>query len=166
MENNNPREEKAIQWLVSKGIQPVKGNWSFNIQLSTVKMEHWFYSRKSLKPEDTKLDLALRSFGSWVVQLERHDRLFVAQWRVDNRFEVESEQLKYRKIVQWPELKSLDDFPKLVSEIEQALDIKFTRHADVQGLDCKLEPYLNKNSIFFKWLSDCCTSINTNYIEP
>ena len=90
------------QWAAGLGMQPSADGWTIEITLSTVPMSHWFYKRNKLRPEDVKLSLTAPGWGHWVAQLDRHDRLYQVQWRQGNDLRVESEQLRFRKLLKWP----------------------------------------------------------------
>lgn len=158
---SNLRTKEMDQWLSSLGLNSEESVWTLGFTLSTTEIENWFYRRNKLKPEDVKIELIAPSAGTWVIQLERKDRLYVAQWRKENDFRVESQQMKYRRLVKWPELNSLYDFPKLINPIEDALNIKFIRHVDVGSRMIDLKPHLNTDSKLFYWLKDCSETIGT-----
>lgn len=151
-------QESALvmdQWMSRLAIPAQADPWSVVITLSTVPMDRWFYQRNALRPEDIQLRLIAPGCGLWYAELNRHDELFWAQWRPHGDFRVESQQLKYRRLVQWPRLDSLLDFPYLAGRIEQALSIRFIRHANVSAsgfLD--LDAWLDASSQKIRdWLS-------------
>jgi len=135
-------------------------SWHLTISLSDVPMENWMFHRNKLKDENLLLFLELRSIESWKVQLERHDRSYVAQWREDSRFDVEASLMKYRRLVEWPPLTSLEKFPDLVSEIETALDVQFLKVAQVRHSNLSPGQSLDDGSVFRKWLSNCADEID------
>jgi hypothetical protein len=150
-------------WCSRLGVTSEAEAWSVGFSLSTVPMENWFYKRKALRPEDLKLELTVPSYGLWLAELRRHDNLFLIQWRPNGDFRVESSQLKYKKIIKWPVLNSLYDFPLLVEQIEKALSIKFIRHANIgtNGF-VNLDSWVSESSPKIqKWLAPCADSIGT-----
>ena len=159
---NTLKTKEMEKWLQSLGLSSDENYWTISFTLSTTKIDNWFYSRNKLKNEDVKIELITPSSGTWVVQLERKDRLYVAQWRKENDFRIESQQIKFRKLVKWPELHAIYDFPELIHAIESALEIKFIKHVNVSAKFVDLEPHINSNSKLFKWLEVCAKIIGTN----
>lgn len=102
--------------------------------LSTTHIENWLYGRNKLKNEDIRLDFTISDDETWQVQLERKDRLFLAQWRPNNHFHIDSQLLKYRSFIQWPAFNHSDEFPLFIKQLEQALKITFVPHVNVRGL--------------------------------
>ncbi|MCB4806617.1 hypothetical protein LG651_00025 [Tamlana sp. 62-3] len=86
-------------WISSLGLTPTSKYWDITFTLSSTEIEKWLYRRNKLKPEDTRISLSVRSFGSWTVNLERHDKLYISQWRANNDFRVESQQMKYSTFI-------------------------------------------------------------------
>ncbi|MDX8554431.1 hypothetical protein MK851_12465 [Tenacibaculum sp. 1B UA] len=141
-------------WLSSLNLKYSNEYWGMTLTMSTVNIEHWLYSRNQLKPEDLKLTLSMYITGSWVAQLERKDQLFLAQWR-ESGLTVESQQLKYRRLIPWPKLASYTKFPLIIPAIETALDVKFIRHIDISTVGIAPKQYLKKNSKMQQWLKPC-----------
>jgi hypothetical protein len=149
---------QARRWASSIGLDELPNGWVLRFTLSTVPIENWFYRRNKLKPDSIQLTLSVPDYGLWVAQLERHDELFQVQWRTGDDLRVQSQQLKYTRLVAWPRLQSLEEFPKLVSAIEPCIGIRFIRHADVGArmLDSKL---LTSNPTLRNWLSPCVDTV-------
>lgn len=154
--------EKVHNWISSLGLTPTSEYWDITFTLSSTAMEKWLYRRNKLKPQDTRISLSVRSFGQWVVHLERHDKLYESQWRANNDFRVESQQMKYSTFIKWPKLNNIEDFPKLIKPIEEALNIKFIEHVDVTSDKIDLNPHINTKSKLFEWFSGCSKTIGTN----
>ena len=150
-------KEAFENWLSSLNLKYNKDYWGMTLTMSTVNIEHWLYSRNQLKPEDLKLTLNISIAGYWVVQLERKDRLFLAQWR-ESGLSVESQQLKYRRLIPWPKLASYTKFPLMIPALETALDVKFIRHIDISTVGIDLKQYLKKNSKMQQWLKPCANT--------
>ncbi|MDC0008167.1 hypothetical protein OAE12_00495 [bacterium] len=148
------KENEMNDWLTFLGLAAKQDGWTMELTMSTVPIDNWFFSRNKLKPEDIKIRLIAPSWGRWLVQLERHDQLFLAQWYEDY-FTVDSEQIKYRKLIQWPALEGIYDFPKLIAPIEAALNIEIIKHIDVGARFIDLKPHLNSRSKLYEWLKDC-----------
>ena len=162
----------AVQaWATHVGMAPHLGSpWAVALRLSTVPMDHWFYRRKALKPEDLQLDIAIPSYGLWCATLLRHDGLFMAQWRPGGRFNVESQQMKYTRLTPWPAMASLMDFPALAGALEKALSVRFIRHANLgaNGLaDDDLEHWAaaehGSSAALRQWLAPCADTLGTHY---
>lgn len=153
--------ENTMDWLLSKGIKPTENHWSISFTITTTHIENWFYSRNKLKADHLRLVFTIYSYNSWLIQLERKDKLYVAQWRPNNLFHINSQQLKYTKLTKWPEFDNPEDFPQFIKAIEKVLGIKFERHINVGGLS---EPndHINNNSQLFNWLKSCIDTMGTN----
>ncbi|MET3120172.1 hypothetical protein AAKU64_004420 [Undibacterium sp. GrIS 1.8] len=148
-------DSKTAGWGELIGMNPALTDWVLNITLSTVPIEYWFYARNKLKPEDLSVELLVPSYGLCCAELTRNDRVFQVQWRPNNEVSVDSQQMKYRRLVKWPSLNSLRDFPEFVLRLEDVLGIKFIRHANVGGRNVPLEMLLEKESRFSAWLKPC-----------
>lgn len=155
------KTENTIDWILSKGIEPTQSHWSISFTITTTDIENWFYSRNKLKADHVRLDFTIYSYNNWLVQLERKDKLYLAQWRPNNLFHIDSQQLKYTRLTKWPEFHNPEDFPQFIKAIEKVLDIKFRRHINVGGA---LEPsdHINNNSKLFSWLKSCIDTLGTN----
>ena len=155
-------------WISELGIKTEAAAWSVGFTLSTVPIDYWFYKRNALKPEDIQLSLIVPSYGLWRAELSRHDGLFVAQWRPNGDFRVDSQQMKYRQLVKWPVLDSLFDFPLLVERIEKALSIQFIRHVNL-GTNgyVDLDAWaLESGPKIQHWLSPCADTMGTYLNAP
>jgi hypothetical protein len=152
-------EHEFDLWARDLGLNTSNDGWTIKFTISTVPIENWFYSRNKLNPEDLKLELIVPQWGLWNAQFDRHDGLFQVQWRPSNAMYVESQQLKYRKIMQWPQLESLNEFPALVEKIESLLEVEFIRHVDVGARYIDLSQSLEKESKLHKWLSPCADTV-------
>ena len=146
-------------WLSSKGLESDADDWSVEFTLSNTKIENWFYKRNRLQPHDLKLSLVVPRWGLWVAQLQRHDRSFAVQWRPENGFHVDSQQLKYTRHVQWPALASLDDFPSLAGKLSLILDTEFQRHVNIGARSIDIKASLQDGSKLGEWLSPCADSL-------
>ena len=154
-------DRRMDPWLEPKGLSASGDDWTIHFTLSNVPTENWFYKRNRLRPEDLKLTLDVPQWGLWRLQLERHDRLFVAQWRPAGFF-VDSQQLRYRKLIQWPTLAELDDFPLIVDRIAAALDVDFLRHVNVGARYIGLENAVSGGSRLSSWLAPCADSLGVH----
>lgn len=125
-----------------------------SIDLMTEPPEHWFFKRNKLRPDSLKLDLCIPSNGNWRVDLSRHDNLFNVQWRPNDDLRIESQQLRYRKQVRWPRIQKLTDFPLLVGQLEECLEIRFLRHVDF-GARLLKPNELARNAKIQHWLAPC-----------
>lgn len=164
------RESPAAMsdWIAALGIPDESEHWSVAFAISTVPIERWFYARNKLAPDAIKLDLVVPKVGLWRATLSRRDESFQAQWRPNGDLRVESAQLKYRKLVAWPALASLREFPSLPGQIEKALGVSFLRHVDVGG-----NPMLDTKRLMAacgprirEWLSPCADTIGTHLLAP
>ena len=118
---DNPGQSEAAHWFAQFDMGDMPQGSTFSIVLSNDPIEHWFYKRKKLRPESLKLELIVPSWGHWRLQLERHEPLYLAQWRPNDDLRIESQQLRYRKLVKWPRLASLAAFPQVVEQLERIL---------------------------------------------
>lgn len=105
--------------------------WSVHVIWSTVPPKDWVTARNRLKPGDLRLLLSVNRSG-WHADLAPHDDSFRVQWR-DSGISVESQQLRYRKLLPWPALASPADTPTLVTQLATLLDRNFVRHANLEG---------------------------------
>ncbi|MBF7995566.1 hypothetical protein [Rahnella laticis] len=153
-------QPEVAEWFARFGVAEVSYS-GCSIDLTNEPPEYWFYKRNKLRPESLKLDLHIPSNGNWLVDLSRHDNLFNIQWRPNDDLRIESEQLRYRKLIKWPRLSSLMDFPLLAGQLEQCLDVRFLRHANFGAR--LLEPEaLSCNSNIRQWLAPCADTFGWN----
>lgn len=148
----------ATCFVASLGMQPSTDGWTLEFTLSTVPMSYWFYQRNRLQPGDVKLSLTIPSWGLWVVNLLRHDREYHVQWRAKIDVQIEAQQIKYRKLLKWPELPNVEGFPSLVKEIETVLGIQFIPHVDVGARYINLSAGKFDDEKLSGWLAPCADS--------
>ncbi|KQB52580.1 hypothetical protein AQS70_13845 [Pseudomonas endophytica] len=154
---DHPTYPEVTEWFATLGVDEVSYSVCA-IDLTNEPIEYWFYKRNQLRPESLKLNLCVPANGNWCVDLSRHDKLFNVQWRPNDDLRVESQQLRYRKLIKWPHLYRLMDFPLLVAQLEQCLDVRFVRHADVNTR--LLEPEaLVRNPNIRQWLAPCADTL-------
>jgi len=157
---DHPVHPEIAEWFVTFGVAEVPYSVC-SIDLTNEPPKHWFYQRNKLRPESLKLDLCIPSSGNWCVDLSRHDKLFNIKWRPNDDLRVESEQLRYRKLIKWPRLHSLMHFPLLVEQLEQCLEVGFLRHANFGAR--LLEPEaLARNIKIREWLAPCADTMGWN----
>lgn len=156
---NHPVKPEIAEWFATFGIDAVSHSVC-SIDVTTEPPEHWFYKRNQLRPDSLKLDLSLTASGNWRVHLSRHDKLFDIQWRANDDLRVVSQQLRYRKLIKWPRLYSLMDFPLLAGQLEQCLDVRFLRHANFGAR--LLDPEaLAQNANLRQWLAPCADTFGS-----
>lgn len=158
-ESINPSE--TAPWFAMLGLEDMADGTVLSITLSNEPIEFWFYKRNKLRPESLKLQLIAPSSGLWRVDLERHDKLFLAQWRPGGDLRIESQQLRYRKLVEWPRLASIMDFPQLIESLERSLQVNFLPHADLGARLIDTEA-LASNLLLRQWLAPCADSLGWN----
>lgn len=147
-------------WLATKDIElPLYQSILFTV--STCELDNYLASRSKLKAEDVCLTLRVYADDRWVVQLERHDSLYCVQWSPNSNLQVDSQQLKYRRLIPWPALESPEDFPLLIQKIEESVGVKFIKHIDVSLFE-GMEQHLKTNSKLVKWLETGVETIGTN----
>ncbi len=142
------------EWADKLAIKVPNGSWVIGLRISTVPMDNWFYKRNQLKEDSIKLDLNIPAEGAWVATLERHDKLFQVQWRPGDDLRVESQQMKYRKMIKWPSLGGIYDFPSFVKELERTLNIQFKPHVDLSSRLVDIDK-LVENQLIKNWLAIC-----------
>jgi hypothetical protein len=153
---------ETAQWFAMLCLGDVPHYSVISITLSNEPIEHWFYKRNKLRPESLKLELLVPSTGGWRVDLARHDKLFRAQWRHGDDLRIESQQLRYRKLLEWPRLASVMDFPQLIGSLERTLEESFLPHADIGAR--LLEPEtLASNPQLRQWLAPCASTLGWNW---
>lgn len=158
---DHPSQIDAAQWFALFGLGDMPQGSTFSVVLSNEPIEYWFYKRNKLRPESLKLELNIPSWGHWSVQLERHDKLYLAQWRPNDDLRIESQQLRYRKLVKWPRLPSLMDFPQLVGQLEESLEVRFVRHANIGARHVEPE-VLAGSPEMRRWLAPCAERFGWN----
>ncbi|WP_175650750.1 hypothetical protein [Pseudomonas sp. Marseille-P9899] len=152
----------VAQWFALFDLGALPHDSTFSFVLSNDPIEHWFYKRNKLRPESLKLELLVPCTGHWRVQLERNDNLYLAQWRPNDDLRIDSEQLRYRKLVKWPRLASLMDFPQLIEQLEKSLDVRFLPHANIGARGVEPET-LASNPHLRRWLAPCAQSFGWNW---
>lgn len=159
---DNPGQSEAAHWFAQFDMGDMPQGSTFSIVLSNDPIEHWFYKRNKLRPESLKLELIVPSWAHWRLQLERHDQLYLAQWRPNDDLRIESQQLRYRKLVKWPRLASLAAFPHVVEQLERSLDVRFLPHANIGAR--YVEPSaLASNPQLRRWLAPCAQSFGWDW---
>lgn len=74
--------------------------------------------------------------------------------------------MRYRKLIKWPILDSLTDFPLFVDLIEKALPIKFTRHVNVGPNGIDLDRWVSEHRVLIQeWVSPCADSFGAHLIS-
>lgn len=129
--------------------------WQISIAVATRPPIEWMTRRNILQPDDMWLSLTLNSLLPWKVKLMRHDGLFVVEWTARG-IRVESAQLRYRKIIKWPEMSGPADFPLLISELNALFTTSFSTVAQI--ILPKADHALKQ--AFSHWLADVCDTIN------
>ncbi|MBA6116791.1 hypothetical protein JET76_27675 [Pseudomonas putida] len=151
---NHPTHPETLAWFTRFNVAEEPYSVC-SIDVTTEPTETWFFQRNRLRPESLKLELSLPLNGKWRVELSRHDNLFNVQWRPDDQLCVESQQLRYSKLIKWPRLYSLMDFPSLVGQLEACLEVRFVRHADF-GARLLQPETLARNALIREWLAPAC----------
>jgi len=158
-ETLNPSE--TAQWFAMLALGDMPDGSVISIMLSNERIEHWFYKRNKLRPDSLKLELIVPSSGLWRVDLKRHDKLYLAQWRPGDDLRIESPQLRYRKLLEWPRLAGIMDFPQLIGSLERVLEVNFLPHADV-GARLVEPEMLSSNEQLRRWLAPCAICLGWN----
>ncbi|MCU1733483.1 MULTISPECIES: hypothetical protein [unclassified Pseudomonas] len=159
---NDLSQSEAAQWFALFELGNIPHDSTFSVVLSNEPIEYWFYKRNSLRPESVKLELTVPSWGHWRVQLERNDNLYLAQWRSNDDMRIDSAQLRYRKLIKWPRLASIMDFPQWVERLEQSLDVRFLRHANIGARGVESSTLAN-NPHLRHWLAPCAETFGWNW---
>jgi len=148
-------------WISDKGLETTVEPWSIFFTVTTTNIEHWLYSRNKLQDDHVKLELKLSHDGRWLATLERKDGLYVVQWRPDKYINIEAQQLKYRRMIKWPELCDLESFGQFIKDLENILDIKFEPHLNVGG-HIKIDEKIYNSPDLLTWLEDCIDTVGVN----
>lgn len=135
-------------FLEAVGVKLSKAPWSIHIEWSTTEPKNWVLARNSLLPEDLLLTLSLND-RSWELTLNRRDELFHIRWGTYG-FEATSQQLKYRRLIHWPELDSPEDIVGAIDALEKLLDVRFVKYVNLQGKLCNS---IKNPELFSKWLN-------------
>lgn len=152
----------ALNWMGQFGWEPppeIRGYWQVDVIIATRPPKEWVSRRHGLKPDDMWLSLTVSSFSPWVVRLKRHDALFTTWWS-DKGIAVDSQQMRYRKLIQWPTLVDPIQLPILIERLNTMLQPGFSRHAEVRILQASDAVRQSLST----WLSPICESID--FIDP
>lgn len=138
---------KKREFLESIGFDINAEPWSIHIQWSTVNPKNWVLMRNSLLSSDLLLTLSIND-RYWNVSLQRKDEVFYVQWR-ESGLSVDSQQLKFKKIVKWPEITCPSEVIKAIGEIEKVLNVSFYQYVNIQGT---LIESVRNQKLFTDWL--------------
>ena len=141
------------EFLESIGFHITGEPWSIHIQWSTVNPKNWVVSRNSLEPSDLLLTLSIND-RYWNVSLQRRDEVFYVAWR-ESGIDVESQQLKFRKLTKWPAINSPCDVTAAIKVLESVLNVNFYPHVNIQGT---LIESIHNQQLLTEWLGDTASS--------
>lgn len=141
------------EFLEAIGFKINHHPWSIHLQWSTTEPKFWVLRRNALSPSDLLLTLSLND-RYWNLSLQRKDDIFGVIWR-DSGIDVKSQQLKYRKMIQWPAIKTPFETIAAIKTLEAILDVTFYKHVNLQGT---LAESLANPTLFTHWLGDSAAS--------
>jgi len=145
-----PASAEILRWATIAGVAPpLEGN-IVRIKMSTAPVEHWIARRSKLAPQTTDIEVEIHR-DRWYVKLTRLDNLFCVNWSSGGNVAVRSDQMKYQRLVRWPALDAIENFPLLVKAIETLLGIQFISYADVN--------LAKPSKQFIKWLEPCAKKV-------
>ena len=141
------------EFLESIGFVINSEPWSIHIQWGTVNPKDWVISRNTLAPADLLLTLSIND-RYWNVSLQRRDEVFNVIWR-ESGIDVESQQLKFRKLIKWPAIITPRTVIATIKQLEGILNVKFYPHVNIQGT---LIEGIQNQQLFIEWLGDTASS--------
>ena len=131
----------------------------YEFRLSTAPVEHHYFKKSRLSPQTTDIAAEIR-LQEWSVKLTRVDRMFSVTWRSSGTVSVDSEQLRYQRLMKWPALAAVEGFPALVKQIESLLGIKFLPEVDA-SLPATASRDLLRSPGLVEWLKPCASKVDS-----
>ena len=80
--------------------------------------------------------------------VQRKDEVFFIKWR-ESGLNIDSQQLKFRKLIKWPTINHPCEIISVISEIERILNVSFFKHANIQG---NLVERIHNKALLIEWL--------------
>jgi hypothetical protein len=150
-------------WLKGRGLWPDENthpDWGFKVEISTVPPWDWTVRRSHVGENEYWLGASISRILGWRVGFFPRNELFKVDWQAEG-MSVTSQQLRFRKLMKWPQMGTLDEFPKIVAELQSLLSLKFHQEITVRALSLKVD---DLESIRI-WLQDICQSIKLEVVE-
>ena len=152
-----PASPEIVRWARVAGVRPPAEDGSYEIKLSTAPVEQWFFKKSSLAPGTTNIEASIRD-TSWTVNLNRQDGLYSVMWSSGGTISVRSDQLKYKRLIRWPAIDAIENFPALVKQIETLLGLKFIPYANVTLPYTETRATLASPDLL-AWLAPCANKV-------
>ena len=130
----------------------------YTLKMSTAPVKHWYFSKSRLKPDTANLEAQIQ-YDKWSVKLTRNDNLYLVHWSDGKPANVRSEQLKYSVMTRWPPLAAIEEFPRLVKQIESVLGIRFLPYLDLGFPEGESRGILRTPRLL-AWLAPCATRVD------
>jgi hypothetical protein len=153
-----PPNANAVRWAEIAGVPPPTDMGHYTLKMSTAPVEHWYFSQSRLKPDTATLEAQIQ-YDKWSVKLTRKDSLYWAQWSDGQPVSVNSTQMKYSVMTRWPALAAIEDFPKLVKQLETVLGIRFLPYVDLGFPEDESRRILTTPRLR-EWLAPCATQVD------
>lgn len=145
------------RWAQIAGVPPPPEDGNYHIRLSTAPVKQWFFAKSKLPAQTTNIEATI-GHKTWTVKLTRQDQLFIVIWSSGGAVSVNSDQLKYKRMVRWPALDAVEYFPRLVKQIESLLGIQFIPYADV-SVPYTVPRETVEQPKLHEWLAPCATKV-------
>jgi hypothetical protein len=154
-----PASPEIMRWAGIAGLPPPDTDDRYSFRLSTAPVEQHYFKRSKLSPQTTSITAEIQH-QRWTVMLTREDRLFMVTWSSSGNVAVNSEQLRYQRMVKWPELAAIEGFPALVKQLEALLSIKF-----LPEVDAKLPVSASRDLLaaprLLEWFRPCASKVGS-----
>jgi len=154
-----PASPEIVRWAGIVGLPPPERDDRYTFRLSTAPVEQHYFKKSKLSPQTASIAAEIRH-ETWTVRLTREDRLFMVTWSSSGNVAVNSEQLKYQRMIKWPALPAIEGFPALVKQLEALLSIKFLPEVDA-SLPGSAPADLLATPGLREWLKPCASKVGS-----
>ena len=149
----------VTDWLKRHRLDPPDAehpDWGIEFHLSTAPLSDWTVRRSRIPPDALWFGAKIHRLGGWRACLMTRDKALDVSWSGARPVEVGAGTFLHRHRTAWPMPNGPDGLPGLVSGVEQVLQRRFIRHAEVEAHSLKggdLETLR-------RWLSSLCDTID------
>jgi hypothetical protein len=154
-----PASPESLRWAEIADVPPPPEDGNYRIRLSTAPVKQWFFQKSKLPAQTTNIEAKIGP-KMWTVTLTRQDQLFTVIWSSGGTVSVSSDQMKYQRLVRWPALDAVENFPRLVKQVETLLGIQFVPYADIT-LPYTVTPETVERPKLQAWLAPCATKVGS-----
>lgn len=153
----SPQYDRRVEsWLLRHKLDPPATDhpdWGIVINISTVPPFDWTVRRSKIKPNELWFGIGISRLLGWSARLFPRDKSFEVSWGSAG-CTVESENLRYRRMMQWPEFDDLDQLPAVAERLESLLKVRFCRQVDLHAATLKAQDL----ETLRQWLRPICDS--------